>query len=61
MHHLGTCMSIGFQDIDKKRKNIIENREYYLDLGIISIDDDEYKYISPLIDLEIKMDLHKIE
>ena len=54
-------MSIGFQDIDKKRKNIIENREYYLDLGIISIDDDEYKYISPLIDLEIKMDLHKIE
>ena len=47
--------------MEDKRENILDNREYYLHLGFISTAHDEFKYLAPLIDMEIKSDLHKVE
>lgn len=61
MQHLGSCVSMGFKDLEDKRLNILDNREYYLELGLISTAHEEFRYLKDTIDFEIKTELHLVD
>lgn len=58
MGNLGTCVSIAFKDLEAKLKNILYNRDLFVELDLISKDSDEYTYLTRFIDFEIKTGLH---
>lgn len=58
MYNLGTCVSLAFKDLESKQKNILYNRELYVELGLITKESNEYKYLMSFIDFEIKTGLH---
>lgn len=58
MQHLGMCTSQAFKDLDQKQINILYNRKMFLELGLITKESDEYKYLISFIKLEIRTGLH---
>lgn len=56
--YLGRNFKVGVYDFTSRADYLTNNRELLVKHGIINEDDDEYRYLTKFMDLEIELGIH---